>query len=126
MLVSEFGKTSQQYTGFQVWEVESLPAFFDGSEVLGDIFQDQYHMPAQELNQRRNEIEGTDLDIMTNLLKRVDNKSFFVFTLNDVNHLELVVMQKNKAMNFGIDIQNIRNDCVYVMMMDDKSQLPKT
>jgi len=50
----------------------------------------------------------------------VDDKSFFVFTLHDENHLELVKMQQLKIMNFGVDINDVRPDRVYVVIMDKK------
>ncbi len=120
MLVSEFGETCQLYTGFQVWEIESINAFFEGNLVLATILKDHYNITVDELEEKRSEIEETDLQIMTNLLRLVDDKSFFIFTLHDENHLELVKMQQMKIMNFGIDIQDIKGDCVYVVIMDKK------
>ena len=120
MLVSEFRETSQLYKDFQVWEIESIDAFFKGNEVLATIFKDQYNFPVAEIGERRGEIEGTDLDIMTHLLSLVGDKSFYIFTIHDENHLELVGMQKMNIMNFGMDIEQIKNDCVYVMIMDKK------
>ena len=57
---------------------------------------------------------------MKNLLSLVDDKSFFLFTHYDENHLELIGMQKMKVMDFGLDIEKIRNDHVYIMIMDKK------
>jgi len=121
MLVSEFSETCQLYKDFQVWEIENLDAFFDGNQILSTILLDHYKINIDELAERRSEIEETDLQIITTLLKMVDNKSFFIFTLHDENHLELVKMQQLKVMNFGTDINEIRPDRVYVMIMDKKS-----
>jgi|GEM_PF-443455 len=123
MLVTDFSETCNQYEGFQVWEVESIDAFFKGNEVLATIFQDFYKMPLAEMAERRSEIPHSDLDIMKNLLTLVNDKSFFVFTHYDQNHLELVGMQKMKVMNFGMDIEQIKKDHVYVMIMDKRSHM---
>ncbi|KAA3652408.1 MAG: hypothetical protein DWP98_01395 [Bacteroidetes bacterium] len=118
MIVSDFSDTCKLYDGFHIWEIESLDAFFRGSDILATIFHDFYHIPFEELNEKRNEIADSDFDIMINLLTLVNDKSFFLFTLHDENHLELVGMQKRKIMNFGMDIERIRKDRVYAMIMD--------
>ena len=46
--------------------------------------------------------------------------SFFIFTLHNANHLELVKMQQLKIMNFGVNIEEVKGDCVYVVIMDKK------
>jgi hypothetical protein len=120
MLVSDFSKTCNEYDGFQVWEVENIEAFFKGNLVLGTIFQDFYKFPVSDLETRRAEIPHSDLDIMMNLLTLVNDKSFFVFTLHDENHLELITMQNMKIMNFGMDIEQLKNDRVYIIIMDKR------
>lgn len=120
MLVSEFKEMCQLYEGFQIWEVENIAAFFEGNAVLSEIFSSEYGMAVEEMAERRSEIEDTDMRIIINLLSLIGDKSFFVFTLHDDNHLELVGMQKMKVMDFGVDIQDIKNDRVYVMIMDKK------
>lgn len=121
MIVSEFTESSKFYEGFEVWEVESLDDFFEGNEILSTIFQDVFAFGVEELKERRSEIEHDDLAIMNNMLSLVNDKSFFIFTLHDENHLELVAMQQMKVMNFGLDIEKIKNDRVYVMIMDKKA-----
>jgi hypothetical protein len=120
MIVSEFSETCILYEGFHVWEIESIDAFFSGNEILATIFQDFYNMPFNEFVNRRKDIADSDLDIMKNMLTLVNDKSFLLFTLHDENHLELVGMQKMGVMNFGIDIEDIKNDRVYAMIMDKK------
>lgn len=122
MLVSEFSESCTQYENFQVWEIDSIDSFFKGNQVLAKIFNDLYSIPLEELHEKRKEIADSDLGIMMKLLKEVDDKSFFVFTLHDQNHMELVGMQRLKVMNFGIDIEKIRHDRVYVMIMDKKTK----
>ena len=101
-------------------DTESLDAFFKGNEILAAIFKDSYNIPSEEFVERRKEIPDSDFDIMKNLLDLVDDKSFFLFTLHDENHLELVGMQKMNVMYFGVDIENIKNDHAYAMIMDKK------
>jgi len=120
MLVNEFSETCQLYTDFQIWEIASINDFFKGNEILSTIFHDHYKIPVEELKDRRSEIADSDLEIITKLLSLVDDKSFFIFTLHDENHLELIKMKQLKIMNFGIDINTIKGDCVYVVIMDKK------
>jgi hypothetical protein len=121
MIVTEFSESCKLYEGFQVWEIESIDAFFKGNEVLGTIFHDFYKIPVDELVEKRNDIPDSDLDIMKNMLSLVGDKSFFIFTHYDENHLELVGMQRMNIMNFGMDIEKIKNDHVYVMIMNKKN-----
>jgi len=120
MIVSDFGETYGQYQGFEVWEIESIDAFFKGNEILATIFQDFYKIPLDEFVERREEIPHSDFDIMENMLTLVGDKSFFLFTLHDENHLELISLQSRRIMNFGLDIGKIKNDHVYAMIMDKK------
>lgn len=120
MLANEFSDTCFQYENFMVWDIENMDAFFKGNEVLATIFEDCYKIPFKTYKERRNEIQESDLQIMTKLLNYVDDKHFFIFTLHDENHMELVKMQRMKVMNFGLDIEKIQNNRVYVMIMDKK------
>ena len=121
MLVNEFSSTCRLYEGFQVWKIENLTAFLNGNEVLATMFQDYYNIPVKEIEEKRSDIADSDFDIITKLLSLVNDKSFFIFTLHDKNHLDLVGMQRMKVMNFGIDIEKIRDDCVYAIIMDKRS-----
>ncbi|MBV6484166.1 MAG: hypothetical protein KFKLKKLM_00656 [Flavobacteriales bacterium] len=121
MLANEFSETCFQYENFMVWEIENMDAFFKGNEVLKTIFEDCYKIPFKDFKERRKEIQETDLQMMTKLLNYVDDKHFFIFTIHDENHLELVKMQRTKIMDFGLNIEDIRKDRVYVMIMDKKT-----
>lgn len=120
MIEKDFRTNCQDYDGFQVWEVENLNAFFEGNKVLSTIFEDEYKMSLAELTEKRKDIEETDIEIIKRLLDLVGDKSFYIFTLHDQNHLELVGMQETKQMDFGLDIAKIKGDTVYVMIMDKK------
>ncbi|MGE0560481.1 MAG: hypothetical protein AB7O47_01570 [Flavobacteriales bacterium] len=121
MLANEFSETCFQYENFMVWDIENVDAFFKGNEVLKTIFEDCYKIPFKDYKERRTEIQETDLQLMTKLLNYVDDKHFFIFTIHDENHMELVKMQRSKIMDFGVNIEDIRNDHVYVMIMDKKT-----
>lgn len=121
MLVNEFSETYRLYEGFQIWEIENITAFLNGNGVLATIFQDLYNFPVEEIKEKRSEITDSDFDIIIKLLSLVNDKSFFIFTLHDKNHLDLVGMQRMKVMNFGTDIEKIRNDRVYAIIMDKRS-----
>jgi hypothetical protein len=118
MLTSEFSEMCYQYSGFQVWEIENIDTFFSGNEILATCFKDYYKIPFEDFKEKRSEIVDTDYQIITKLLGMVDDKYFFIFTLHDENHMELVKMQQLKIMDFGVDIKNIKGDKVYVMIMD--------
>ncbi|CAG0958893.1 hypothetical protein FLAV_00589 [Flavobacteriales bacterium] len=122
MLVTEFSETCFQYSHFEVWQIDNLDAFFKGNTILEKIFEDYYKMPLVDLKTKRSDIQDTDIMIITKLLAQVDDKHFFIFTLHDENHLELIKMQKLNIMNFGLDIEKISPDKVFVMLMDKKMQ----
>lgn len=122
MLVTEFSETCFQYNNFEVWQIDSLDDFFKGNSILAKIFEDYYKMPLSDLKNKRAEIPDSDMHIINRLLSQVDDKHFFIFTLHDENHLELIKMQRLKIMNFGIDIEQIKPDKVFVMLMDKKMQ----
>ncbi|MBI3133086.1 MAG: hypothetical protein HYZ14_00280 [Bacteroidetes bacterium] len=99
--------------------------FFKGNSVLKTIFETDYGIKISELSKRRHEIQETDLSVMHKILDQVGDKHFFIFTLLDPNHLELIQIQDMKLMDFGMDIAEIKNNCVYVMIMDKtKNEIP--
>jgi len=125
MIVTTFTQSAKDYENFAVWDVEDMDAFFGGSDVLSEIFENDYKMPSAEYKLKREEILDTDIEVMSKLLDQVGDKHFYIFTLHDSNHLELIQMQENKVMNFGMDIQGINGDRVYIIMMDKKeTQIP--
>ncbi|CAN5204214.1 hypothetical protein BH09BAC5_BH09BAC5_14690 [soil metagenome] len=120
MLVSDFSANSSLYEGFEIWEIDGMPSFFKGNQILSAIFKDFYGFSFDEWDMKRELIVDSNFEIMTNMLRLVEDKTFMIFTLHDENHLELVGMQNMKTMNFGLDIEKIKPDCVYVMIMDRK------
>ncbi len=118
MLVSNFIDSCAQYRNFEIWDINSLKDFLEGNGVLGEIFTHAYKIPASQVEERRNEIDKTDMEIMKHLLDQIGDKHFLIFTLYDANHQELIMLQDKKIMNFGIDISKIEKDHVYIMLMD--------
>lgn len=118
MLVEDFAETCRLYENFEIWDVENMDAFFKGNDVLTTIFEDKYKIPIADFNQKRSEIKETNMQIIETVLSYVGDKSFCIFTHHNENHLELIKMQQQKIMNFGVDINNIKNDHVYVIIMD--------
>lgn len=118
MLVQQFSENPFQYKDFEVWDVENMAAFFNGNGVLKEIFEKEYKILVSDFDKRREEMPETNLGIIASILDQIGDKHFFVFTLHDPNHLELIKMQNNKVMNFGIDIELIAPDHVYILIMD--------
>lgn len=120
MLVTNFMNSCADYENFAIWEVESMNAFLNGNGVFAEMFKADYKMTISEFDNRRSEIEETNMEIMKNLLDHVGDKHFLLFTPLDQNHMELVMMQDNKIMNFGMDINSVNKENVYVVIMDKK------
>ncbi len=118
MLVQQFSENPFQYKDFEIWDVENMAAFFKGNGVLKEIFEKEYKILVSDFDKRRAEMQETNLGIMANILDQIGDKHFFVFTLHDDNHMELIKMQKTGVMNFGMNIEDILFDHVYIVIMD--------
>ncbi len=118
MLVNDFKNKVNEYKNFEVWEVSGMNDFFKGNTILKTIFETDYKIKLSDFFSKRHEIQETDLAIMHKLLDQVGDKHFYIFTLLDPNHLELIQIQDMKLMDFGMDIAEIKNNCVYIMIMD--------
>ena len=81
---------------------------------------DLYKLSVEDLASNREAVEASDMDIMEKLLDQIGDKHFYIFTYHSKNHLELMQMQMEKVMDFGMDIQHIENDHVYIFIMDKK------
>lgn len=126
MLVGNFKDTAHQFDNFAVWDVENMNAFLNGNGALSEIFKHDFKMSIEEFDARRSEIPKTNMEIMEQLLDQIGDKHFYIFTWHDDNHWELVQMQVQKIMNFGIDIENvIEKDHVYILLMDKKPEFNK-
>lgn len=121
MIAIDFTETCSTYENFEIWEVDSIESFFKGNQILETIFTDFYKISVEDLFENRIQVQETDYQIILKLLKEVSDKTFFVFTLHDKNHLELIGLQKMKVMNFGIDIEKIKHNHIYIMIMDKQS-----
>ena len=118
MIVKNFKDTCTEYDNFRIWDVENMDAFLNGNGIFEEIFRNDYKMSVSEFNTRRDEITQTNMEIMESMLDQVGDKHFYVFTYHNDNHDELVHMQDNKIMSFGIDINPIDPEHVYIVIMD--------
>ena len=123
MIVKNFQSTCNEYKNFQIWDVSTMDDFMSDNPVLNEIFTKDYEMPYIEAKENRTEIPDSDLTIMDALLDQIGDKHFYIFTWHDNNHSEVVQMQNLKVMNWGIDINEVKKDHVYIIMMD-KIQKP--
>lgn len=124
MIVEDFKQTCDQYSNFEIWDVESMDAFLNGNGVFAEMLNKEYKIPIEEFIERRSEIEETDRQIMIKMLEQVGDKHFFIFTLHDSNHMELIEMQTMNIMSFGINIEEIQPDHAYILIMDKKGSHP--
>jgi hypothetical protein len=121
MLIINFKENCSQYENFAVWDVESMDAFFKGNAVILEVFESAYNMSVDEFEEERSEILKTDMQVMEDILDQIGDKHFFIFTFHGDNHWELVQMQTQKIMNFGLDIETIAKDHVFILTMDRKA-----
>lgn len=120
MVVHDFIETAKAYSNFEIWDVSSLEDFVSGNKVIQEILEKEYKVTPQQLIDDRECIKESDMTIILKVLEFITDKSFVVFTLYDENHQELIAMQEQKMMSFGIDIEDINPDHVYIMIMDKK------
>lgn len=118
MLVQQFSENPFKYKDFEIWDVENMEAFFKGNGVIKEIFEKEYKIPVSQFDKLRVDLPETNVGIIASILDQVGDKHFFVFTLHDPNHLELVKMQNLKVMDFGINIEDILPDHVYIVIMN--------
>ncbi len=121
MIVKNFKDTCAEYDNFQIWDIENMDAFLNGNGIFEEIFKNDYKMSISEFNTKRSEISASNMEIMESMLDQIGDKHFYIFTYHNDNHAELVYMQDSKVMNFGININEIDPEHVYVIIMDKKS-----
>ncbi len=121
MIVKNFKDTCAEYDNFQLWDIENMDAFLNGNGIFEEIFKNDYKMSISEFNTKRSEISASNMEIMESMLDQIGDKHFYIFTYHNDNHAELVYMQDSKVMNFGININEIDPEHVYVIIMDKKS-----
>ncbi len=118
MLVEDFLNNCREYTNFQIMEVESMEAFFSLSDVMPQVFEHLYGMPLSSFVERRKEIPATEMKIMEKILDHIGDRYFFIFTWHSDHHAILVQLQDSGVMNFGMDINDIQKENVYICMME--------
>jgi hypothetical protein len=122
MIVKNFQEECRKYKGFQIWDVSDMDDFMSDNPVLNQIFLNDYKIPYSEAKENPSKIKDSNLKIMNDLLDQIGDKHFFIFTWHDDNHAQVVKMQELKVMNWGVDINDIQKDHVYIVMMDKIEQ----
>lgn len=120
MLVNDFKIECVKYENFQVWDVENMEAFFNGNQIIPQIFKDTFKVTTDSFLKDKTQLPSSDLEIVERVLDQIGDKHFYIFTTGDKNHLELIGMQMSKIMDFGIDISKINETHLYVVIMDKK------
>ena len=121
MVVTDFSEKYAMYENFQIWEILNLDDFFQSHTMLFEIFKKEYGFPFEKRNESGKKFEDTDIEIVSKLMNYFNDKQFFIFSLNDNNHKELITLQERKIINFGIDICAIEPSKLYVLDMDKTS-----
>lgn len=120
MLVENFKSTCGQYENFQIWDLETLNDFFKGNQVIPEIFENEFKVKLNDFKAERQLLAYSDIEIIERILNLVADKHFFTFTFHSKNHTELIFMQEQKIMNFGIDIKTINPAHAFIIIMDKK------
>lgn len=120
MVVHNFLESANLYNNFEIWDITTFNDFVSGNKVITEIIEKEYKVTKDQINTDRNCIADSDMTIILKTLELISDKSFVVFTLYDENHQELIAMQEQKMMTFGIDIEDIHPDHIYIMIMDKK------
>ena len=118
MLVEDFLNRCHDYKNFHIVALESMAAFFSLSDIISTVFEHLYGMPLSSFQERRSEIRRTEMEIMEEVLDHIGDRHFFIFTYHSDNHAVLVQLQDNGVMSFGMDVNDVRKDHVYICIME--------
>ncbi len=122
MIVKNFQTNCKLYKNFQIWDISGMDDFMSDNPVLNEIFLNDYKMTYVEAKADPTRIKDSNLKIMNDMLDQIGDKHFYIFTWHDDNHAEVVRMQELKVMNWGVDINAVEKDHVYIVMMDKIEQ----
>jgi len=118
MTITDYDKKYKLFENMAIWEVKSLDHFFEDDELLMNIFKEEYGFPYSEMAKNSETFTDTPLMVVSKVLDYFGDKYFFVFENNNKHHHDLMKLQDNKIINFGIDIHVLNPSTVYVLMMD--------
>lgn len=123
MLVTHFAENAVNYENFEVWDIDSFESFYTGNPIITEIATKEFKVVGDKKEQLYKQKITENIPVVEDVLDLINDKHFFVFTLHDPNHLELVGMQKTKTMDFGVDISNINPDNIYIVVMDKRKKI---
>lgn len=121
MIVTDLLSNIKLYNNMSIWSIPNLEEFMKMHNSLQDAFKQEYQ--TDYTNRFNAGFMDPDQVAITKLLDYFEDKHFFVFSLNDQQHMELIMLQDKKILNFGIDINQIRPDLIYVLEMDKTTDL---
>lgn len=122
MVIKDFSEKYYLYENMSIWEVKTLDEFFKAHESMFEIFEDVYGFPFCS-RKKQGYFKDSDIRVVSKLLNRFSDIYFFIFSLNDKHHKDLIRLQKNNTINFGMDIEKLEPDSIYVLEMDKTKDL---
>lgn len=123
MTVTDFDKNYRLFENMAIWEIQDLDHFFEGEEPMLNIFKDEYGFEYSELANHKDTFTDTPFMVVSRVLDYFGDKHFFVFENDNKHHHDLMKLQDQKIIQFGMDIHVLNPSRIYVLMMD-KSKNP--
>ena len=123
MTVTDFDKNYRLFENMAIWEIQDLDHFFEGEEPMLNIFKDEYGFEYSGLPNHKDTFTDTPFMVVSRVLDYFGDKHFFVFENNNKHHHDLMKLQDQKIIQFGMDIHVLNPNRIYVLMMD-KSKNP--
>ena len=118
MTITDYASKYRMFENMAIWEIKSLDHFFEDDEMLMKIFKEEYGFEYANLNENSKSFTDTPIMVVSKALDYFGDKYFFVFENNNKHHHELMKLQDNKTIQFGIDIHVLNPNRIYVLMMD--------
>lgn len=125
MIITDFKDNYLMYENMVIREIASLEEFLDIHEMLYQIFKDEYGFAYQERKNPENNFSDTPIEAMNKLLDYFGDKYFYIFMVGDLHFNSLVTLQDKKIFNFGIDLNKLDKEKIYMMEMDKTKDLKK-
>lgn len=123
MTITDFDKNYRLYENMAIWEIKDLPHFFEGEEPLLNIFKEEYGFDYSEIDAHKETFTDTPYTVVSKVLDYFGDKYFFVFENENKHHQDLMSLQDQKIIQFGMDIYVLNPTRIYVLMMDKTTNL---
>ena len=125
MIITDFNEKYNLFENMAIWEVPSLDNFFTSHVMMYEIFEKEYGFTYPNRFMPENKFSESDISVVTKLLDYFGDKHFFVFSNKDSNHSILKGLQDKKIINFGMDINVLHPNKIYVLELDKTKNLQK-